>query len=206
MPGDRHTQGDGMNSCRKTCFAVLAVLTFGLLFCMPAIAGEPEPADLTVEDQTPTAPAPQKADPADDDTWHFTVGIYGWFEGTHGTVGVLGHNAGIHESFTDVFHYLKGIIPVAVEAQKNRFVMPVDFLWVKLGDDKLIPLTDLGQRSVNLRITQSILTPKFGYRMADTEKWKFDVLAGIRYWYVGQNLTLEPSDWPLRGHSPQFWR
>ena len=51
----------------------------------------------------------------------------------HGTVGALGHDAGIHVPFSDLFHYLKGIIPIAVEADKGRFVMPVDFLWMKLG-------------------------------------------------------------------------
>lgn len=38
---------------------------------------------------------------------------------------VLGHEAGIHASFSDIFHYLKGVIPIAVEADKGRFVMPI---------------------------------------------------------------------------------
>jgi hypothetical protein len=111
----------------------------------------------------------------------------------HGTVGVLGHDAGVHKSFSDVFHFLKGVIPIAVEADKGRFVMPWDFLWLRLGDDRALPLTDFGQTSINLRITQSILTPKFGYRLYDGDHLKVDALAGIRYWYVSQNLTLEPA-------------
>ncbi len=125
--------------------------------------------------------------------WRVALSIYGWFPGIHGTVGVLGHDAGIHVPFSDLWHTLKGLIPIAVEADKGRFVMPVDFFWVKLGDDKGIPLNELGQTSVNIHLTESIFTPKVGYRLYDGEHLKVDALGGIRYWYVGQNLTLEPS-------------
>ncbi|HME32436.1 MAG TPA: hypothetical protein VKG65_06775 [Terriglobales bacterium] len=111
----------------------------------------------------------------------------------HGTVGALGHDAGIHVPFSDVFHYLKGVIPIAVEADKGRLVIPVDYLWMKLGDDKGLPFEDLTQRSINIHLTQSILTPKIGYRLLDAEHFKIDALGGIRYWHVGVNLTLEPS-------------
>jgi hypothetical protein len=121
------------------------------------------------------------------------VSIYGWFAGVHGTAGVLGHDTGVHIPFSDLFHYLKGIIPIAVEADKGRFVMPIDYLWIKLGDDKALPLTDIGQTSINAHFTESILTPKIGYRLLDGEHLKIDALGGIRYWHVSQNLTLEPA-------------
>jgi len=87
------------------------------------------------------------------------MSIYGWFPGIHGTTGVAGHNVGVHAPFSDLFHYLKGVIPIAVEADKGRFVMPIDFFWVKLGDDRGLPLNDLGQSSINLHVTESIFTP-----------------------------------------------
>jgi outer membrane protein OmpA-like peptidoglycan-associated protein len=118
-------------------------------------------------------------------------------------VGALGHNASVHESFSDVFHVLKGVIPIAVDAQKGRFVMPLDFFWVKLGDDRAIPLNDFGQTSVNLHITESIFTPKVGYRLLDGDRLKIDALGGIRFWYVSQNLTLEPSG--LNQSRSQSW-
>ena len=134
-----------MTSYRNIHFAVLRVVTLSLLFCIAARAEDP--ADLTAQNQATTAPlpdAPQKAASADpDDSWRFAVSIYGWFPGIHGTVGVLGHDAGIHESFSDVFHYLKGVIPIAFEADKGRFVMPLGFLLGQAGDDRVIPLTDL---------------------------------------------------------------
>lgn len=121
------------------------------------------------------------------------MSIYGWFPGMHGTVGALDHNVGVHAPFSDIFHYLKGVIPVAVDIQKGRFVMPLDFFWVKLGDDRVIPYNDFGQTSADLHITESIFTPKVGYRILDGEHLKIDALGGIRYWYTSQNLALEPS-------------
>ncbi len=125
--------------------------------------------------------------------WRVGISIYGWFPGVHGTVGALGHNASIHVPFSDVFHTLKGIVPIAVEVDKGRFLMPVDYLWMKLGIDNGIPENDFSQTSINTHLTESILTPKVGFRLYDGEHLKFDALAGIRYWHVGLSNTLEPS-------------
>src|ERR1039458_2140286 len=191
-------QGEAMNSYRKVFFAVSAGVTLSLLLSMSAVAQGP--AELTAatpattSDALPPAPEPQTSAAASaDDGWRVGVSIYGWFPGVHGTVGALGHNASIHVPFSDVFHTLKGIIPIAVEADKGRFVMPVDFLWMKLGVDNGIPVNDFGQTSINTHLTESILTPKVGYRLYDGEHLKVDALGGIRYWYVGLNNTLEPS-------------
>jgi len=195
-----------MKFSRKTFLGVFVGLALSLLFSLPAFAqgpaevstatpaATPDSSPDATSDGLPPAPQPQQSAAADPgDGWRGTVAIYGWFAGVHGTVGVGGHDAGIHVPFSDLFHYLKGIIPIAVEADKGRFVMPVDFLWMKLGDDKGLPLTDLTQRSINIHLTQSILTPKIGYRLVDADHFKIDALGGIRYWYVGDNLTLEPS-------------
>src|ERR1017187_3906159 len=190
-----------MNWHRKTLVALFA-MALTLFLSMPAHAQGP--ADVaattppTTADASPTAPLPPNPQPqtstaADDsDGWRGQIAIYGWFPGIHGTVGVLGHDAGIHVPFSDVFHTLKGIIPIAVELDKRRLVIPVDFFWVKLGDDRGIPFNELGQTAVNIHLTESIFTPKIGYRLINAEHFKFDALAGIRYWYIGQNLTVEP--------------
>lgn len=197
--------------CRNFCLLVAVTMT--LLFCTSVLAQGP--AELTVAGSAaaaheipdapavPDAPAPtplpapnpgsQYPTGAASADWRVGISIYGWFPGLHGTVGALGHDASIHVPFSDVFHVLKGIIPIAVEADKGRFVMPVDFLWMKLGVDNAIPVNDLGQTSINTHFTQSILTPKVGYRLYDGKYLKFDALGGIRYWHVGLSNALEPS-------------
>ena len=204
-------QGDMMKSCSNNFFMVVAV-TLTLMLCLPAVAQGP--ADLTVADPAAATPAatpaaapaatpadPLPANPAPQyptgggagDDWRVSIAIYGWFTGVRGTAGALGHNAGIDESFSDVFHILKGMIPVAVEADKGRFVMPIDFFWVKMGLDNGIPQNDFGQTSIDTHLTLSILTPKIGYRLYNGDHLKVDALGGIRYWYLGLNNTLVPS-------------
>jgi hypothetical protein len=195
-----------MNPCRKALFAVLVVAMFGLLFCMPAIAGEPAPAaDLTADGQSTTAPAPQTADPGDDDRWHWEITPYLWFPGLSGTVGTRGHNASVHVSATDLLGYFNFGLMGTVEARKNRWLVPLDVLWIRLGDNKSLPFTDPGAESADIHLTETIFTPKFGYRMADTDHWKFDVLAGIRYWYFGESFQFQPRSYH-GGFSPnQSW-
>ena len=189
-----------MNSHGKTLFVVVAA-TLTLMLCLPAIGQGP--ADLAVADPaagtpaaTPAAappanPVPQYGSPFNTgDSWRGTISIYGWFPGVRGTVGALGHNAGFNAPFSDVFHTLKGIIPIAVEADKGRFVMPIDYFWVKLADGKATPFTDTTGNYINAHLTESIFTPSVGYRLVDGEHFKVDALGGIRYWYVGQNLQL----------------
>ncbi len=181
-----------------------------LVGCLVMLAGvsalaqgpaDPAVAEATAATATPAAraaspdpvpnPVPQYGSPfATGDNWRGTISIYGWFPGVHGTVGALGHNAGFSAPFSDVFHTLKGIIPIAVEADKGRFVMPIDYFWVKLADGKATPFTDTTDNYVNVHLTESIFTPMAGYRILDGEHLKIDALGGIRYWYVGQNLQL----------------
>jgi outer membrane protein OmpA-like peptidoglycan-associated protein len=190
-------------------FSMLVVATLGLLSTAVSAQG---PADPAVADPAPVstsvpavpdAPAPAPAQAAGPVSAYPSgttrgdgrvgISIYGWFPAMHGTIGALGHNADIHVPFSDIFDSLKGIIPIAVEADKGRFVMPVDFLWMKLGVDNGIPINDFGQVSINTRFTQSVLTPKAGFRLIDADHLKFDALGGIRYWYVSLDNTLEPS-------------
>jgi outer membrane protein OmpA-like peptidoglycan-associated protein len=149
-------------------------------------------APLPMQDQMPRVQQYSTGNNASDQ-WRVGISLYGWFAGLHGTVGVAGHNAGIHVPFSDLFHALIFEIPIAVEADKGRFVMPIDFLWLKLGVNNAIPLNDFEQTAIDTHLTESIFTPKLGYRLVDADHFKFDVLGGLRYWYVSLNNTLEPS-------------
>ncbi len=141
-----------------------------------------------------TNPPTTSNGPADDKNWHLAVSPYLWFAGVHGTVGVRGRTASVHASATDVLSHFNIGLMGAMEARKGRFVLPVDFMWVKFSDDKALPgIIAPGATSIKAKITQTILTPKAGYRILDGERLKADALVGFRYWHLGQNLSLEPS-------------
>jgi hypothetical protein len=209
-----------MSSHRHSSLLILAV-SLVLALCVPAnaqgsvdlISGDRVPliaqesvdllsgetvseelADLISTDQAASAPVPQKATPADDNDWHLGISPYLWFAGVHGNVGARGYTASVHASATDVLSHFNIGLMGAVEARKKRFVAPVDYMWIKLSDDKAFPgVGDLGADSIKAKMTSSILTPKVGYRFADYVKLQADALVGIRYWHLGTNLTLEPS-------------
>lgn len=179
-----------MKSYRKTCLLTFAgFLT--LAVCVPAFAQQsahvvsPDQAGTTAAQSTPTA----------DNDWHFGITPYLWFAGLHGTVGALGYDSSVHSSFGDIFSYLNIGLMGAVEARKGRLLLPVDFMWMKLSDDKGLPLSPFpGVTSVKVKVDQSLLTPKVGYRLVDHEKLKVDGTFGIRYFHLGENLSLQPSN------------
>lgn len=175
-------------SSRKALLAA-SMLTLTLFLSVCAVAEQP--ADTTVQEQTPNAPAPQPV-AADDSGWHWAVSPYLWFPGISGTIGALGHDASVHASPGDVLSNFHIGLMGAVEARKNRFVMPIDFIWVKLEADKGLPF-DNDLTSIQVKVTETILTPKVGYRIVDHEKIKIDAVVGFRYWHLGQNLSFQPS-------------
>ncbi len=136
-------------------------------------------------------PLPPKPSDPSEAGWHVGISPYIWFSGLHGTVGVLGHEASVHASFGDIFSYLNIGLMVAVEPRYNRIVMPFDFMWMKLSDEKALPFaTEAGGTTIKAKLNQTIIAQKIGYRVIDTEKFKVDALAGIRYWHVGTTLDL----------------
>jgi hypothetical protein len=109
-----------------------------------------------------------------------------------GTVGALGHDTSVHVSPGDLLSHFHLGLMANVEARKNRLVLPLDFMWINLQASKGTPF-DPGLSSVQVKVTESILAPKVGYRIVDREKVKVDALVGIRYWHLGEHLNFQPS-------------
>lgn len=145
---------------------------------------------LRAQGNSNAAPKPENPS-SSDDGWHVDIVPYIWFAGVHGTSGIAGHDASIHADFSDVFNYLNLGAMGAVEARYNRILIPVDFMWIKLSDDKALPF-DEGAESVKAEFRQTILTPGIGYRIVDQQKIKVDWLMGARYWHLYGSLKLQP--------------
>ena len=109
-------------------------------------------------------------------------------------IAQLGHTASVHASAGEVLSKFNIGLMVLVEARKKHFLLPVDFMWIKLSDDKALPqIGNPNVTSIKSKMTSTILSPKAGYRFVDHEKLQADALVGIRYWHLGQNLSLQPS-------------
>jgi hypothetical protein len=123
--------------------------------------------------------------------WHLEVSPYLWLAGIHGTVGALGNEVSVHAGFDDIFSNMNIGLMSAVETRYNRIVMPVDFMWLSLSDEKALP-GGLAVTSIKADLTQVILAPKIGYRFVNSDKVKVDALTGFRYWHMGTTLTPQP--------------
>lgn len=144
------------------------------------------------------AVTPDASEPAGD--WHFAISPYLWFPGVHGGIGAAGREVGIHASAGDLLsHFRFGLMGV-VEPSYKRVVMPLDIVWVRLGDDRA--LTNLGTVA-NLKGSEFILTQKVGYRVIDRKMIKIDGLAGFRYWHFGQSVSFTTNS--LNFSSSQNW-
>ncbi len=170
-----------MGSSYKAAKAGLIFCAVAALLCSPRASAQAQ-ADLNT-------PAPQTKDmeASTNDGWHFAFTPYIWFAGMHGNVGALGHESSVHASFGDIASYLNIGAMGGFEARYKRVVMPVDFIWMKLSDEKGIPVTDLVD-SVKTTVRETLLTPKIGYRIADGKKVKVDALFGARYWHLNTEL------------------
>lgn len=149
-------------------------------------------ADTNSQGPSGSAPASPRSSEPSDQGFHVAFTPYLWFAGLHGTVGALGQQASVHASFGDIFSYLNLGLMFAVEPRYNRIVMPLDFMWMKLSDDKALPVNEVAS-SVKVKVNQDMLAQKIGYRVIDSERLKVDGLVGIRYWHMGNTLTLQPA-------------
>ena len=149
--------------------------------------------------------AAQAGTSANDDGWHFAVSPYLWFPGVHGTIGARGRDVSFKASPGDLLsHFRFGLMGV-LEARYKRLLLPLDIMWIRLGDNKALPFPNLMVNTAKLKASEFILTPKIGYRVIDQEKIKIDALVGFRYWHFGENLKFVPSNFNLNFSSSQNW-
>jgi hypothetical protein len=164
-----------------------------VIFALTAFLSSPQAGAQVLADMNTSAPLPKENDKDNgrestaNDGWHFAATPYIWFAGVHGTVGALGHEASVHASFSDVFNYLNLGAMATFESRYKRVIMPVDFMWMKLSDEKGIPITD-NVASIEATMTETMLTPKIGYRIVDAKNVKVDALFGFRYWHLNTEL------------------
>jgi hypothetical protein len=178
-----------------------------------AVSDQPSSSTATPDSALPDAPTPSNGVPAvpalsaaapsgaagaaapatstaSESDWHLAISPYLWFPGVHGNVGdPNGNEINFSASPGDLLSHFRFGLMGLVEPRYKRIVMPLDVMWIRLGDDKA--LSDSPEEGVaNLKMQEFILTQKLGYRVIDSEKIKVDGLAGIRFWHFGEQASL----------------
>jgi hypothetical protein len=154
--------------------------------------------------QTPSANRPSSSSIPYPE-WHVAIAPYLWFPGVHGTVGALGRESSVHASAADLLSNFRFGLMGLVDARYKRYVMPLDFMWTRLGDESALPFPNLPATSADVKVSEFVLTPKVGFRIVDRPAFKIDALTGFRYWHFGQDLAFRPSTLGLNFSSSQNW-
>jgi opacity protein-like surface antigen len=178
-----------------------ARIVFGslLVFCFHATARaqEQQPVE-TAQVRTPlnNAVVSSSTTPGSptDDKWQFVSLSYLWLPGLHGTIGARGYEASPHVSPSDVLSNFNFGLMGSFEASYNRWGLPFDFVYAKLGDNKTF--TNYPGYSANPTAKEAFLTPKVTYLVVDGERVKIRATAGVRYWHLGANLKVTPPGAP----------
>jgi hypothetical protein len=164
-----------------------------------SVMGEPGAPDSSASDQA----APPAAGP--DNQWHLSISPYLWFPGVHGALGANDRAVGIHVSAADLLSHFRFGLMGTVEARHNRILIPIDLMYVRLRDDKGIPLGAFGATTATVTATEFIFTPKLGVTVIKARMLQVDALAGLRYWHFGENLSFSPSILGLNFSRSQNW-
>jgi hypothetical protein len=107
-------------------------------------------------------------------------------------VGVNGFDASVHAGFGDVFSNLDIGLMAVSELRYKRLLLPLDLMWIKLSDDKALPIQVVAI-TAKAKVQNFFLSPEVGYRFVETPRLTVDAFTGFRYWHLGANLRFEPN-------------
>jgi hypothetical protein len=128
------------------CIALSAILL------NPLLIPEAFAQQNTSMSSTPSTPPPGQWDTGEpmDGQWHFNFTPYLWFAGAHGTTGVRGFNTSVHASAGDLLSHLDIGLMGSTTLRKNRLVMPVDLMWIRVSDNDSLPENRTRFNSIDL--------------------------------------------------------
>src|SRR3954449_417060 len=127
------------SSSYPASFAVFAALIMTLFLSALANAEE-QPRAVEATEQAPAGAAPPSAVPNPDPSWQVGFTLYLWFPGMHGTSGARGRNVDFRASAGDLLSNFRFGLMGALDAQRGRFVILGDLMWVRLRATKTTTL------------------------------------------------------------------
>lgn len=131
---------------------------------------------------------------AQDTGWNYRASIYGWVPGLDADIGTPVGDVNTSPSGSDILDSLDFAFMGAFEAQKGKWTMLGDLLYVDLSSSKDTPL-GLAYSDAWTSVKTTALSAYGLYRAYESPDISVDVGAGVRYFDV--DLGLE-----LRGNGP----
>jgi hypothetical protein len=165
-----------------------------LFFLLPLAAGW---AGTEQESKTVAQPPAKATDP-----WQIVVGGPGWLAGVSGTTGFHGNNSQVDVGVGQILKHINVIYSFGGEVRKGRFGVLGDLLYLNAqagtGEgSSLVAKEDIG--------LQQFLGEFFAsYRLVAGPRGWLDLLAGFRYTYIGQQVSLQANNAAINGASNEL--
>lgn len=172
-----------------------AIFVSGILSCGSAGAADPEM-------ETP---------PLGTSDWVVQVTPYLWASAIDGDVSPFQRAPTVHidESFSEIWDDLNFGGFLNIWARRDRFVVSGDIMYVNLSDAQVIgPFPNLAP---DVALDAELDTIEFyaalqgGYRVVDTPNFTLDALAGGRFWYISNDVTVSYAGYSLSRKEDFQW-
>lgn len=124
--------------------------------------------------------------------WEFAISAYVWAAGVKGTVGTLPPlpAVDVNAPFSDILKNLGGALMATFEAKYGRFILFNDFIFTALHPDVSRSRGDI-RVNASLDSVSVIGLSAAGYRVIDGSNFSFDLFAGVRGFYMNNDLTVQ---------------
>src|SRR5213592_28252 len=133
--------------------------------------------------------------------WQFTIAAPGWLASMNGTIGVHGINADIDVPVDEVLQHLDMIFAMRAEAQKGRFGIYGELIYIGLSDGAQINGLI---NNVHEQVDQTLVDGAVSWRLINQPRWSLDFAAGTHYTNVYERLTLNGDPVAIHQTSEQF--
>ncbi|MFC5586851.1 hypothetical protein ACFPOD_17190 [Nitratireductor kimnyeongensis] len=136
--------------------------------------------------------------PEQDRPWALQISPYVWATGLDGHISPFRHGPtiGIKKSFSDVIDDLDFAGFVNLWGRYERFVFSADMMYVSTTDSKVVQ-GSIPRPPLSVRLGASIDTKQFtstlqaGYRVIETPEFTLDMLGGVRFWHISNDVDLD---------------
>lgn len=162
------------------------IITSTVLSCALAIAGgDIAPVVKMVEE------------PVETSAWKHSISIYGWLPSLNGTLNynIPSEGEPDEEIESSALDNLDMVFMGSYEARKDKWSFLADMIYLKMSDSQEVYLprldTTLGSEQ---ELTGWLLGFYGGYTIASTDKMTLDVIAGMRYFSLGLDVSLFVND------------
>jgi hypothetical protein len=179
------------SACRKWLFA--ATLAGAVALTTNLLAQE---TTNVVAQETPIT-TPENSAPKDD-PWRFDIALMAWGPAISGNVTVRGRTADVDVGFDDLLDDLKGVAMLGFQFRKEKFGFYAQPNWIKLESDG-------SAGPLNATLEQELwMVDAAGFyqlhKWCEEKPTTLDVVAGVRYWHLDNELTLRGSGGIINFH------